>query len=66
MAPRYVKFCLRIGVPARDWHRLEDCVNERYDAVLAKRGQEAANRWARAEAAWFIFEGLKRLFNPRF
>jgi hypothetical protein len=66
MAPRYVRFCLRISVPARDWYRLEDCVEERFQRVLAKDGQKAANRWARSEATWFIVEGLKRLLNPKF
>jgi len=66
MVPRYVKICLRLGTPARDWHRLEDCVEERYHRVLGQRGQAAANRWARAEATWFVIEGMKRLLNPRY
>jgi hypothetical protein len=66
MAPRYVKICLRLSTPARDWHRLEDCVEECYQRVLASKGQSAANRAARAEAVWFLIEGCKKLVSPRF
>ena len=66
MPPAHLMICLQLCIPARDWHRLEDCVIERYQQVLAKDGQPAADRWARKEALWFGIEGLKRLFHPRF
>jgi len=62
--PFALKACIRIGVPARDWHKVEDSVAERYEKILAKDGEIAARRWARREAPWFLLELGKRLVSP--
>ncbi|MEA2936878.1 MAG: hypothetical protein QOC56_382 [Alphaproteobacteria bacterium] len=64
--PRYIMVSLRLCTPARDWHKLEDCVEERYQRVLQTRGPKAARRWAMAEAVWFVVEGAKRILTPNF
>ena len=65
MIPALLTASIRITIPAKDWYKVEDCVGERYQKILAQKGQAAADRWARIEASWFLIEGLKRLVHPR-
>jgi hypothetical protein len=65
MIPLFLRVCIRTTIPAKDWYSVEDCVGERYQKVLAQKGQKAADRWARSEAIWFVIEGLKRMVHPR-
>jgi hypothetical protein len=66
MAPDYLKTCIRVSMPARDWHKLDDCVDERYDRIASgPEGITKADKWARREAVWFIVTGLKSLVDPR-
>lgn len=65
MIPKYVRTCIRLTMPARDWHRFEDCFAERYQQKLVRDGKKSAAVWARSECLWLFVELAKRLLHPR-